>query len=98
MTTEEKRELERIRADRKGVVDSELFPGLKQLLSQFYPDKNHFIYELLQNAEDAGASNVRFEVMPDKLLFVHNGSEPFSIKICSTGNSSATFSAVTAAE
>lgn len=41
MTAEEKRELERIRADRKGVVDSELFPGLKQLLSQFYPDKNH---------------------------------------------------------
>lgn len=94
MTTEEKRELERIRADRKGVVDSELFPGLKQLLSQFYPDKNHFIYELLQNAEDAGASNVRFEVMPDKLLFVHNGSEPFSIKhikaITSIANSTKT--------
>lgn len=94
MTAEEKRELERIRADRKGVVDSELFPGLKQLLSQFYPDKNHFIYELLQNAEDAGASNVRFEVMPDKLLFVHNGSEPFSIKhikaITSIANSTKT--------
>ncbi|MDE6001679.1 MAG: hypothetical protein K2G96_05120 [Clostridia bacterium] len=94
MTAEEKRELGRIRADRKGVVDSELFPGLKQLLSQFYPDKNHFIYELLQNAEDAGASNVRFEVMPDKLLFVHNGSEPFSIKhikaITSIANSTKT--------
>mgnify|MGYP002557786624 CR=1 FL=1 len=80
MNSEEKQELERIRHDRKGVVDSEIFPGLKQLLSQFYPDKNHFIYELLQNAEDAGASSVRFEVLSDKLIFAHNGSEPFSIK------------------
>lgn len=94
MTAEEKQELERIRHDRKGVVDSELFPGLKQLLSQFYPDKNHFIYELLQNAEDAGASSVRFEVLPNKLIFAHNGSEPFSIKhiraITSIANSTKT--------
>ena len=32
MSSEEKQELELIRHDRKGVVDSEIFPGLKQLL------------------------------------------------------------------
>jgi HSP90 family molecular chaperone len=25
-----------------------------------YPEKTHFIYELLQNAEDAGAKRVKF--------------------------------------
>ena len=49
-------------------------------MSQFYPDKNHFIYELLQNAEDAGATKVSFKVEPNQLVFSHNGLEPFSIK------------------
>ena len=80
MTAEEKQEFRKLQESSKGLIQSRQFPGLKTLLSQFYPDKNHFIYELLQNAEDAGASNVRFEVLPDKLIFAHNGTEPFSIK------------------
>lgn len=80
MTAEEKQEFRKLQDSSKGLIQSRQFPGLKTLLSQFYPDKNHFIYELLQNAEDAGASNVRFEVLSDKLVFAHNGNEPFSIK------------------
>jgi hypothetical protein len=29
--------------------------GLRRLLADLYPDNAHFIYEFLQNAEDAGA-------------------------------------------
>jgi len=30
--------------------------GIKRLLTELYPDNAHFIYELLQNAEDPGAT------------------------------------------
>lgn len=80
MNAEEKREFKKLQESSKGLIHSRQFPGLKDLLSQFYPDKNHFIYELLQNAEDAGATSVRFKVLPEKLTFIHNGTEPFSIK------------------
>ena len=49
--------------------------GLKKLLTELYPDKAHFIYELLQNAEDKNASEVSFELYEDKLIFSHNGKK-----------------------
>lgn len=51
--------------------------GLADLLEQLYPDSVHFIYELLQNAEDAGATEVCFYLSGDCLEFEHNG-ESFS--------------------
>ena len=33
-----------------------------------YSDRTHFIYELIQNAEDAGATYVRFHLFKDKLV------------------------------
>ena len=53
--------------------------GIKRLLTNLYPDNAHFIYELLQNAEDAGASEVRFVLKTDKLKFEHNGDQLFTI-------------------
>ncbi|MEN7972685.1 MAG: ATP-binding protein [Verrucomicrobiota bacterium] len=44
-----------------------------------YSQPTHFIYELLQNADDYGATEVQFELMPDKLILEHNG-KPFSEK------------------
>ncbi len=46
------------------------------LLAGHYSERNHFVYELLQNAEDARASKVVIEYYPDKLVFYHNG-KPF---------------------
>ncbi|WP_058953238.1 sacsin N-terminal ATP-binding-like domain-containing protein [Clostridium tyrobutyricum] len=46
------------------------------LLAGHYSESNHFIYELLQNAEDAGAGKVIFEYYADKLIFYHDG-KPF---------------------
>lgn len=48
------------------------------IFEDFYPDEAHFIYELLQNAEDAGATEVRFELLPDSCVFEHNGTRHFN--------------------
>ena len=44
-----------------------------------YSDQAHFIYELIQNADDAGATFARFKLENDRLIFAHNGSRHFSI-------------------
>lgn len=41
-----------------------------------YADPSHFIFELLQNAEDAEASWVRFHLEPTRIVFEHDG-RPF---------------------
>ena len=51
------------------------YDGLKKLLTELYPDKAHFIYELLQNAEDQEATDVEFILYNDRLLFRHNGKK-----------------------
>ncbi|RAO30062.1 hypothetical protein ONO86_05614 [Micromonospora noduli] len=54
--------------------------GLRRLLADLYPDNAHFIYELLQNAEDAGARKVVFDLRRDGLLVEHDGTRPFDLK------------------
>ena len=46
------------------------------LLAGHYSESNHFVYELLQNAEDERADRVVIEYFGDKLVFYHNG-DPF---------------------
>lgn len=48
---------------------------LATLLGDFYPNNAHFLYELLQNAEDAGATHAYFELFPDRLILKHNGRD-----------------------
>ncbi len=45
------------------------------LLANLYSDRTHFIYELLQNAEDAGATSVTFSLFQDRLEFRHDGRD-----------------------
>lgn len=52
--------------------------NIRKNLAEKYSEEAHFIYELLQNADDAGATYAKFELHEDKLLFRHNG-KPFSI-------------------
>jgi hypothetical protein len=47
----------------------------ESILAGLYNDPSHFIYELLQNAEDEGATEVRFEVFKDRIDFYHNGKD-----------------------
>lgn len=53
--------------------------GVEQAVVQKYSEKAHFIYELLQNADDCKATEVHFELHGDGLRFWHNGSEHFTI-------------------
>ena len=75
------------------LIENEAIGGFKELLTVLYSDKVHFIYELLQNAEDAGASEVKFVLNADKLEFEHNGDRLFTIEdiesITNIGSSSA---------
>jgi hypothetical protein len=60
------------------------------LLADLYADRTHFIFEVLQNAEDARATFVRFEYHDGELRISHNG-RPFSesdvVGICSIAES-----------
>ena len=46
-------------------------------LGRLYTDRTHFIFELLQNAEDAGATKILFELFEDRLEVKHDG-RPFN--------------------
>jgi len=47
--------------------------GIRRIVEDLYPDSAHFIYELLQNAEDKGATAVFFTLTSTSLVFEHNG-------------------------
>lgn len=53
--------------------------GLWNLIVDKYSGKAHFVYELLQNADDAGARNVRLVLDGDRFSFFHDGSRQFSV-------------------
>lgn len=44
-----------------------------------YPDSAHFIYELLQNADDAKATKAEVRLLHDGILFKHNGPVRFTV-------------------
>ena len=72
--------------------DGMLRRALERII-QLYTDKSHFVYELLQNAEDAGASRIKFEQYEDRLVVLHDG-HPFSMdnlqRLCDIGKSDKT--------
>ena len=47
------------------------------IIAGMYSDPSHFVYELLQNADDAGASKVTFNLCYESLEFQHNGKKLF---------------------
>ena len=60
------------------------------LLGQLYSERTHFIFELIQNAEDAGATELAFELFEDHLEVCHDG-RPFTEAdirgVCGVGKS-----------
>lgn len=49
--------------------------NFNEILSGLYNDPSHFIYEILQNAEDAFATEINFNLYRNKLLIIHNGKD-----------------------
>lgn len=72
--------IEQLQADREiDVIFWKKHPELrKQLVDDTYPDKAHFIFELLQNSEDALASNVHFVIHDEYLEVTHDGKKVFT--------------------
>ena len=62
----------------KATRDNEFEPGIRSLLAGLNSDEAHFVYELLQNAEDAGARRIRFHLDRDCLRVMHDGKRLFS--------------------
>ena len=65
------------RMDLANVLRNPEYQGIRGFVEELYPDRAHFIYELLQNAEDVGAHTARFTLAADGLTFVHVGGRPF---------------------
>lgn len=52
------------------------FKRVLTIIINQYSDRTHFIYEILQNAEDAEATHIRFCLERNQLAVYHNG-RPF---------------------
>ena len=67
--------IELVRQDREDLARVlKKHAGIRRIVEDdLYPDTAHFIYELLQNAEDRGASEAAFVLTADSLVFEHNG-------------------------
>ena len=67
------------RAESADMLEKPSMRGIKNSVVEKYSDQAHFIYELLQNADDARATNARFILEPNRLIFAHNGTRHFSV-------------------
>ncbi|MCO5792684.1 MAG: hypothetical protein HEQ21_07680 [Blastomonas sp.] len=72
--------IEEVRAKRQklaNVLEDEEYSGIREIVEELYPDQAHFLFELLQNAEDTRATEATFMLRADNLAFEHNG-RPFN--------------------
>ena len=53
--------------------------GIWKSIIEKYPETAHFIYELIQNADDAKATEVAIILYRDHLVFKHNGERMFTL-------------------
>lgn len=67
------------RAEGAKALEGFALRGVKNSVVEKYSDQAHFIYELLQNADDAKATSARFELFRDRLVFAHNGTRRFKV-------------------
>lgn len=82
MNETEKKYLEALHRDRSDSADTFEKPSNRAMwrsIVETYSDQAHFIYELIQNADDAGATSARFVLEQDRLIFAHNGKRHFSV-------------------
>ena len=68
-------EFDKLVNKRKSWVDSSRDNNFDfdSILAGIYTDPSHFIYEILQNAEDAKATEVSFKLYRDRFDIIHNG-------------------------
>lgn len=82
ITSEERRLFETLhnnRLEANKVFNQRAFRGIKPNVVDKYAETAHFVYELLQNADDANATEVTIILKKDSLFFKHNGTKHFDI-------------------
>ena len=72
-------EVHKDRLENAVVFEKPSVRGFWKNIVEKYSDQAHFIYELLQNADDVRATSVSFELYRDRLIFKHNGKRHFSV-------------------
>lgn len=72
-------ELHNSRSEDFKTFNKKSYRGVWSSIIDKYPESAHFVYELLQNADDAEATEVYIILQRDKMLFKHNGTKHFDI-------------------
>lgn len=67
------------RTESADILEKASMRGVKSSVVDKYSDQAHFVYELLQNADDTKATYARFKLYHDRLVFAHNGTRRFSV-------------------
>jgi len=82
LTPQQKKLFQRLSTDRQQnakILEKRSMMGIQSSVIEKYSEQAHFIYELLQNADDVKATQARFILNQTGLIFAHNGSIHFSI-------------------
>ena len=81
MNSTEKTYFETLQKDRTAIADIIGKFAVRDLqeMAVEQSEKTQFIYDLIKNADDMFAENVKFVLEKDRLLFKHNGLKTFSI-------------------
>jgi hypothetical protein len=82
MTIQQKAFFEALVKDRESnadILEKPSMRGIQRSVVEKYSDQAHFVYELLQNADDAKATTARFVLYRDRLIFAHNGTRRFTV-------------------
>jgi len=82
MTPQQRRWFDALTQDRTenaNTLEKPSMRGVQRSVVDKYSDQAHFIYELLQNADDARATSASFVLTRDGLVFKHDGETRFSI-------------------
>ncbi|MFK7932374.1 MAG: hypothetical protein AB8G22_02625, partial [Saprospiraceae bacterium] len=67
------------RLDSLRLLNKASMRGIRDSVVEKYSETAHFVYELLQNADDVGATRVQFKLRREGLYFIHNGNIPFTV-------------------
>ena len=77
LNKKDKKHFQQLTADRKDslrLLNKTSMRGIRESIIEKYSEKAHFVYELLQNADDVNATYVRFKLREEGLYFIHNGT------------------------
>ncbi|MGE4054614.1 MAG: DEAD/DEAH box helicase [Vicinamibacterales bacterium] len=67
------------RTENANTLEKPSMRGVQRSVVDKYSDQAHFVYELLQNADDVKATSASFVLKHNGLVFSHNGTTRFSL-------------------